>query len=224
MRVMRLLTISPKAIVRRIWKWFVSRTRIEPILETTIVKGALSPMYCLGGLTFMFFFLLAITGMMLGMYYQPSPDTAYNSIQEIATNVRYGWLIRGVHFYSANGMIITSILHMLRVYFTGAYKKPRELNWIVGVALGAFTIMAGFTGYVLRWDQEAVAASGVGLGLAGAVPWFGNFLTNFIWGRNYADTLGRFFALHVWLIPGLLMVLMLSHFWMVRRHHIARPL
>jgi quinol-cytochrome oxidoreductase complex cytochrome b subunit len=216
--------ISPTAIVRRVWNWFVSRTRIEPILKTTIVKGALSPMYCLGGLTFMFFFLLAITGMMLGMYYKPMPDSAYGSIQEIATNVRYGWLIRGVHFYSANGMIITSILHMLRVYFTGAYKKPRELNWIVGVSLGAFTIMAGFTGYVLRWDQEAVGASGVGLGLAGAVPQFGSMITYLIWGRSYDDTLGRFFALHVWVIPGLLMILMLLHFWMVRRHHIAHPL
>ena len=118
-------------------------------------------MYCLGGLTFMFFFLLAITGMMLGMYYKPTPDAAYSSIQTINDSVRYGWLIRGVHFYAANGMIITAVLHMLRVYFTGAYKKPRELNWIVGVGLGALTIMAGFTGYVLRWDQEAVAAAGV---------------------------------------------------------------
>ncbi|MGA2461603.1 MAG: cytochrome b N-terminal domain-containing protein [Candidatus Bathyarchaeia archaeon] len=216
--------ISPTAILRKLWNWFVSRTKIEPILRATVAKGALSPMYCLGGLTFLFFFLLAITGMMLGMYYKPSPDAAYSSLQDISTNVRYGWLIRGVHFYAANGMIITSILHMLRVYFTGAYKKPRELNWMVGVGLGAFTIMAGFTGYVLRWDQEAVGAAGIGLGLAGAVPLFGTMMTSLVWGTNYDDTVGRFFAFHVWLIPGLLMVLMLLHFWMVKRHHIAQPL
>jgi quinol-cytochrome oxidoreductase complex cytochrome b subunit len=221
---MRVLMISPTAILRKLWNWFVSRTKIEPILRATVAKGALSPMYCLGGLTFLFFFLLAITGMMLGMYYKPSPDAAYSSLQDISTNVRYGWLIRGVHFYAANGMIITSILHMLRVYFTGAYKKPRELNWMVGVGLGAFTIMAGFTGYVLRWDQEAVGAAGIGLGLAGAVPLFGTMMTSLVWGTNYDDTVGRFFAFHVWLIPGLLMVLMLLHFWMVKRHHIAQPL
>ena len=221
---MRVMIISPTAILRKLWNWFVSRTKIEPILRATVAKGALSPMYCLGGLTFLFFFLLAITGMMLGMYYKPSPDAAYSSLQDISTNVRYGWLIRGVHFYAANGMIITSILHMLRVYFTGAYKKPRELNWMVGVGLGAFTIMAGFTGYVLRWDQEAVGAAGIGLGLAGAVPLFGTMMTSLVWGTNYDDTVGRFFALHVWLIPGLLMVLMLLHFWMVKRHHIAQPL
>ena len=172
----------------------------------------------------MFFFLLTITGIMLGMYYKPSPDAAYSSLQDISANVRYGWLIRGVHFDAANGMIITSILHMLRVYFTGAYKKPRELNWMVGVGLGAFTIMAGFTGYVLRWDQEAVGAAGIGLGLAGAVPLFGTMMTSLVWGTNYDETVGRFFALHVWLIPGLLMVLMFLHFWMVKRHHIAQPL
>jgi quinol-cytochrome oxidoreductase complex cytochrome b subunit len=216
--------ISPSALLRRVWVWFVERTRIEPILRATITNRALSPMYCLGGLTFLFFFLLAITGIMLGMYYQPSPDMAYSSLQGIATNVRYGWLIRGIHFYAANGMIIASVLHMLRVYFTGAYKKPRELNWIVGVGLGAFTIMAGFTGYVLRWDQEAVGAAGIGLGLTGSVPQLGSIITSIVWGRNYGDTLGRFFALHVWLIPGLLIILMAFHFWMISRHGIARPL
>jgi quinol-cytochrome oxidoreductase complex cytochrome b subunit len=212
------------SILRGVWKWFIERTRIEPILTATITKRALSPMYCLGGLTFLFFFLLAVTGIMLGVYYQPSQDTAFASVQEIATNVQYGWLIRSVHFYSANGMIITSILHMLRVYFTGAYKKPRELNWVVGVGLGALTITAGFTGYVLRWDQEAVGASGVGLGLVQAIPQFGNTITSLVWGASHADTLGRFFALHVWLLPAFLAILMLFHFYMIRSHGIAQPL
>jgi len=216
--------LSPSAILQKCWRWFVDRTKIEPILRATITKGALSPMYCLGGLTFLFFVLLVITGMMLGIYYTATPETAYNSLQEIATNVPYGWLIRGVHFYSANGMIIASILHMLRVYFTGAYKKPRELNWIVGVGLGAFTIMAGFTGYVLRWDQEAVGAAGIGLGITGSIPQLGPIMTSIVWGKPYEDTLGRFFAFHVWLIPGMLLILMFFHFWMIKRHGIARPL
>lgn len=213
-----------RSFSKRIWDWFVERTRIEPILDTKITERALSPMYCLGGLTFLFFVLLAITGVMLATYYKPTPDSAYDSVQTITMNVKYGWLIRGIHFYSANGMIITSILHMLRVYFTGAYKKPRELNWIVGVGLGAFTLMAGFTGYVLRWDQEAVGAAGVGLGLANSIPQVGTLLTYLFWGNNYTDTLGRFFASHILLIPGLLVLMMAFHFWMIRRHRIARPL
>jgi len=193
-------------------------------LDTKITVHALNPMYCLGGLTFLFFVLLVTTGIMLAIYYKPTPDTAYDSVQFITLNVRYGWLIRGIHFYSANGMIITSILHMLRVYFTGAYKKPRELNWLVGVGLGALTLMAGFTGYVLRWDQEAVGAAGVGLGLADSIPQVGGTITYLIWGSNYTDTLSRFFACHLLLIPGMLLILMAFHFWMIRRHEIAKPL
>jgi quinol-cytochrome oxidoreductase complex cytochrome b subunit len=216
--------MTKRSIAERLWNWFVERTRIEPILTTTITDRALTPMYCLGGLTFLFFVLLVVTGIMLSMYYRPAPETAFDSVQEIALSVRYGWLIRGVHFYAANGMIVTSILHMFRVYFTGAYKKPRELNWIVGVGLGAFTLMAGFTGYVLRWDQEAVGAAGIGLGLASAVPQLGSVMVYLFWGRNYTDTLGRFFASHILLIPGFLILLMALHFWMIRRHGIAKPL
>ncbi len=220
----RVSKVPQRGLLEHVWSWFVERTRIEPILSKSITRRALTPMYCLGGLTFLFFFLLAITGIMLATYYQPSPDAAFDSIQTISVNVKYGWLIRGVHFYSANAMIVTAVLHMLRVYFTGAYKKPRELNWIIGVGLGAFTIMAGFTGYVLRWDQEAVGAAGVGLGLVSAVPQLGSTITRLFWGTNYQDTLGRFFASHILLIPGLLILLMAFHFWMIRRHGIAKPL
>lgn len=216
--------MAQRSLSERVWNWFVERTRIEPIINATITERALHPMYCLGGLTFLFFVLLAVTGIMLAMYYTPSPEGAYDSLQAISDNVRYGWLIRGVHFYAASGMIITSVLHMLRVYFTGAYKKPRELNWIVGVGLGAFTVMAGFTGYVLRWDQVAVGAAGIGLGLAGSIPQLGAIITSIFWGRNYSDTLNRFYASHVLLIPGLLILLMAFHFFMIRRHGIARPL
>ncbi len=213
-----------RSLWQRFSQWVIERTRIEPFLTTSITEKALNPVYCLGGLTFLFFVLLAVTGVMLAMYYVPTPDAAYDTVQEITTSVRYGWLIRGVHFYAANGMIITSVLHMLRVYFTGAYKKPRELNWIAGVGLGAFTLMAGFTGYVLRWDQEAVGAAGIGLGIADSIPTFGTVIKQIFWGRNNADTLGRFFATHILLIPGLLILLMAVHFYMIRRHGIAKPL
>jgi quinol-cytochrome oxidoreductase complex cytochrome b subunit len=216
--------MSHRSLSQKFWNWIIERTRIEPFLTTSITEKALNPVYCLGGLTFLFFVLLAVTGVMLAMYYVPTPDAAFDTVQEITTSVRYGWLIRGVHFYAANGMIITSVLHMLRVYFTGAYKRPRELNWIAGVGLGALTIMAGFTGYVLRWDQEAVGAAGIGFGLADSIPTFGKTITQIFWGTNNADTLGRFFATHILLIPGLLILLMAVHFFMIRRHGIAKPL
>lgn len=216
--------MKQRSLTERIWLWLIERTRIEPFLTTSITEKALNPVYCLGGLTFLFFVLLAVTGVMLAMIYVPTPDAAYDTLQRITVSVRYGWLIRGVHFYAANGMIITSILHMLRVYFTGAYKKPRELNWIAGIGLGAFTIMAGFTGYVLRWDQEAVGAAGIGLGLAASVPAFGKTITQVFWGRNNTETLARFFASHTLLVPGLLILLMAVHFFMIRRHGIAKPL
>jgi quinol-cytochrome oxidoreductase complex cytochrome b subunit len=216
--------VTHRLTSERIWKWLVERTKIEPIITPTITKRAITPMYCLGGLTFLFFVLLTVTGVMLAMYYRPSPEAAYDSVVEISTEVQYGWLIRGVHFYAANGMLITAILHMLRVYFTGAYKKPRELNWIVGVGLGAFTVMAGYTGYVLRWDQEALGAAGVGLGIASSIPQIGSLITYMFWGRNNTDTLVHFFASHVLLVPGLLIILMAFHFWMIRRHEIAEPL
>ncbi|HUK50268.1 MAG TPA: cytochrome b N-terminal domain-containing protein [Terriglobales bacterium] len=211
------------SITKRIWNWFVERANIQPILTPRITERALTPMYCLGGLTFLFFVLLVITGMMLAMYYKPTTAGAYDSVQEISTVVRYGWLIRGVHFYAANGMLIAAILHMLRVYFTGAYKKPRELNWVVGVGLGALTLMAGFTGYVLRWDQEAVGAQGIGLGLASAIPGLGNTITSVFWG-DYDQTIGHFFIGHVLLIPAVLILLMAFHFYMIRSHGIAKPL
>jgi quinol-cytochrome oxidoreductase complex cytochrome b subunit len=216
--------MSKRSLLQRAWQWFVERTRIEPILTTDITERALNPMYCLGGLTFLFFTLLAVTGILLAMYYTPTPDAAYESVQEITVNVQYGWLIRGIHFYSASGMIITSVLHMMRVYFTGAYKKPRELNWVVGVGLGVFTIMAGFTGYILRWDQEAVGAAGIGLGLASSIPQIGGFLTQVVWGQSHADLLRHFFTIHILLIPGLIIILLACHFFMIRRHGIAEPL
>jgi ubiquinol-cytochrome c reductase cytochrome b subunit len=184
------------------------------------ILNVLNPMNSLGGLAFLFFTINAATGIMLAVSYTPTSDAAYNSVQIISTTLRYGWLIRGIHFYTANGMIIAAILHLVNGYFKGTYKKPQQLNWIVGVAAGALTVMAGFTGYVLRWDQEAVGAAGIGQGLAGSVPEFGAVLTSVFWGRNYTETLGRFYAAHVLIVPGLLVALLAVHFFVIRKHGI----
>lgn len=187
-------------------------------------RHALSPIYCLGGTTFLLFVVLAITGILLAVYYKPTPDAAFESVEAITKTVPYGWLVRSVHFYSSNGMLILAVLHMLRVYYTGSYKAPRELNWIAGVLLGLLTLFAGYTGYVLRWDQEAVGASTVGQGIATSIPYMGSLIGSTLWGRGYADTLARYSASHLLLIPGIMIILMAIHFWMVKRHGISGPL
>jgi len=210
--------------MKRFWDWLVDRTKIEPFITSRVPRHALSPIYCLGGTTFLLFVVLSVTGILLAMYYIPTPDGAYESVKTITKTVPYGWLIRSVHFYSANGMLILAVLHMLRVYYTGSYKPPRELNWIAGIILGLLTLGAGYTGYTLRWDQEAVGASGIGKGIAAAIPYLGSLLGSVLWGRSQAETLSRYTAAHMLLVPGLMIILMAVHFWMVKRHGISGPL
>ncbi len=221
---MRSPELAERSLGERVWDWIVTRTRIEPFITSRVPPHARNPIYCLGGTTFLCFVVLAVTGMLLAMYYTPTPDRAYESIQSITKTVPYGWLVRSVHFYAANAMLILAILHMLRVYLTASYKAPRELNWVVGVLLGVSTLFAGYTGYVLRWDQVAVGASGIGQGIATAVPYLGSLIGSTFWGRGHADTLLRYFAVHMLIIPGAMIVLMAIHFWMVKRHGIAGPL
>lgn len=208
----------------RLWDWLVTRTRIEPFVTSRVPRHALSPIYCLGGMTFLLFVVLAVTGVLLAVYYTPTPEGAFESVAAITKTVPYGWLMRSVHFYSANGMLILAVLHMLRVYYTGSYKAPRELNWVAGVLLGLLALFAGYTGYVLRWDEEALGASGIGQGIATSIPYLGSLVGSIFWGRGYADTLLRYFASHLLLIPGVMIILMAIHFWMVKRHGISGPL
>ena len=184
------------------------------------VVNTLNPLNALGALTFLFFIVTCATGIVLAMSYTPTSEAAYTSIQSISTTLRYGWLLRGIHFYAANGMIITAILHMVNGYWKASYKKPQELNWIVGVAAGALTVLSGFTGYVLRWDQEAVGAAGIGRGLASSIPQFGAVLTSMMWGRNYTETLSRFYTAHALLVPGILVALLAIHYFIIRRNGI----
>jgi quinol-cytochrome oxidoreductase complex cytochrome b subunit len=207
-----------------LWDWLLSRTKIEPLVTSRVPRHALNPAYCLGGTTFLFFVLLAVTGILLAVYYNPTPENAFDSIEVITRRAPFGWLVRSVHFYSANAMLILAVLHMIRVYIMGSYRAPRELNWVAGVLLGSLTVFAGYTGYVLRWDQQAVGASGIGQGVAMSIPYFGSVVASLFWGRGYADTLSRYFVAHLLLIPGLMILLMALHFWMVRRHGISGPL
>ncbi|MEW5867735.1 MAG: cytochrome b N-terminal domain-containing protein [Chloroflexota bacterium] len=219
-----------KPLTTRSAEWVDERYHVsEPlskVLNKPVPKFALRWWYCLGGITAFLFVTQAATGIMLAFYYQPTPDAAYASIQFIETQVRFGAAVRAIHHWAANGMIVMCIAHMLRVFIMGAYKPPRELNWVSGVLLLILTLAFGFTGYLLPWDQRAFWATTVGSEIAGSIPVIGNPALIFLrvgWDVG-AQTLSRFYALHVIAIPIITLVFMGTHFLMIRQQGIAEPL
>lgn len=183
--------------------------------------------YCLGGLSFFLFLGLTVTGVLLMFYYVPSVERAYADMQALQTDVRFGMLLRNTHRWMAHGMVITVLLHMMRVFYTGAYKPPREFNWVVGVLLLVLTLLLSFTGYLLPWDELAFWAITVGTNMIGSDPVLGEtnrfvLIGGFEVGQN---ALIRFYTLHVVGLPLLAAVFMAVHFWRIRRDGgLARPL
>ena len=183
-------------------------------------------MYCLGGLAFFVILIQIVTGVFLMTYYVPSPDHAYNSVVYIQNEVFFGSVLQSLHRVGASATVVLVVLHMLRVFVTGSYKNPRELNWIAGLFLLLIVLAFGFTGYLLPWDQKAYWATTVGVNMVATVPLFGDFLAEVLMGGPEvgALTLTRFFAVHVMFLPILLIVFLAAHFFMVRRQGISRPL
>ena len=183
--------------------------------------------YCLGGLSFFMFLGLTVTGILLMFYYVPSVDRAYLDIQTIQTQVQFGQLMRNLHRWMAHAMVILVFLHMMRVFYTGAYKPPREFNWVVGVILLVLTFLLSFTGYLLPWDQLAFWAITVGTNIAGSAPVLGPKSRFWLLGGLQVgpDALIRFYTLHVIGLPLLAAIFMAVHFWRIRRDGgLARPL
>ncbi|MEM7828486.1 MAG: cytochrome b N-terminal domain-containing protein [Candidatus Aenigmatarchaeota archaeon] len=194
-----------------------------PTYRTWIENNFLA---CLGGLSFVLFMIQMVTGVLLLMYYRPTVNGAFESVVEITNVVPFGWLIRGVHHWAANLMILTVIMHMFKVFFTGAYKPPRDLHWVSGVILFILTLLLGFSGYLLPWTQLSYWATTVGTESLGAVPFIGEQLKFFVRGGPQVGQLAltRFFALHVVILPGLTIFFLFSHFLMIRRVGISEPL
>jgi hypothetical protein len=225
-------------ITRKRWKplwmstveWIDQRFQlVEPmkkVLGKPIPLYATRWMYCLGGITFALFMVQGITGILLAFYYKPTPAEAYASIQLIENEVRFGAAIRAIHHWSANGMVVMVVAHMIRVFIHGAFKAPRELNWVSGVFLLLLTLGFGLTGYLLPWDQRAYWATTVASEIMGGVPQLGNLILVFVRGGwdVTAITLSRFYAVHVLVLPVIIVLILGAHFLMVRRQGISRPL
>lgn len=180
-------------------------------------------LYTLGSATLFVAVLQMITGILLTIYYVPTPDQAYESVQYITNQLPMGWFIRGLHHWGASAMVVLSVLHMLRVIFYGAYKFPREVTWFTGVVLLLVVIGFGFTGYLLPWDQKAFWATTVGTRIAGVAPVIGNIALKIMRGGEElsAITLVRFFGVHVWVLPLTLIVLIGVHLFLVIRNGIS---
>src|SRR6266700_1138506 len=189
------------------------------------VPGDVNWMQTLGSATLTAFIVQTVTGVILAMYYKPEPKTAYASIQHITHDVTLGWLVRGMHKWGASVFIILLFFHMGRVFIFGAYKYPRELNWIVGVTLLVLGMLEGFTGYLLPWDQTSYWATVVGINLNGTAPILGPFLAQFLRGGAEIgpDTLSRFYSMHMLLIPGAIFALIGLHLYLVVRLGVSSP-
>src|SRR5262245_25451296 len=204
------------------------REAIRPIAEHPIPKGAAGPKgwwYVFGSASLTLLLLQVLTGIALAMVYVPSADKAFDSLIYLNYTQRLGWFMRALHYYSGSAMTVMVVIHMTQVFLFGAYKYPRELTWVLGVILFLLTLGMMFSGQVLRWDTDAYWGVGVGAAMAGRVPFIGPQVVHLLLGGEVigGDTLSRFFTLHVFVIPALLLVTLALHLWLVLRKGISEP-
>jgi quinol-cytochrome oxidoreductase complex cytochrome b subunit len=207
---------------KKLFEWLDERLGLRDIYKNVFDRPEPKGNWwnTLGSATLFLFLLQGITGIFLAVYYTPSPDHAYDSIQYIMNDVAFGWLVRGIHHWGATLMVILVFLHMLRVFVTASYKYPRELTWLIGVGLLLLTLGMGFTGYLLPWNQQAYWATTVGTSIAGSVPFLGPLIERALRGGTdlSALTLSRFFAAHIWMLPALLAGLIGVHLYLIIKH------
>ena len=208
--------------MRDIRTWLESRLPIADVAEfashKTVPVHRLTVFYYFGGMTLFFFLVQVVTGILLMLYYRPSANEAFESVEFIMTQVPFGWLIRSIHSWSANLMVFFAFVHLATVYFTRAYRKPREITWITGCLLLFIALAFGFSGYLLPWNQLAFFATRVGTDIAGAVPFIGEWMLRFLRGGDQVTggTLSRFYGWHVAILPAITSVLLVGHVILVQ--------
>ena len=210
-------------MLSRVQNWFTERTPIDTAalreLTNEPVPNHLKRWwFALGGTPAYLFVVQIVTGIVLAVYYQPTAEGAYESVSYITNEVAFGWYVRSIHKWAATLMIAAVVLHQMRVYFTGAYRKPRELNWMVGMTMLICTLTLGFTGYSLVFEQLSYWGATVGANIAGAVPVVGPMVRELmLGGETYnANTLPRFFVLHAAVLPVTLILLIVVHIGLIR--------
>ncbi len=208
--------------------WLDERTALSGtarwVMFRKVPKGT-NWFYTLGTSTMFAFLSQVITGVFLAMYYDPSPNNAYESMRHINNDVFLGQFVHGMHRWGATIMVIFIFLHMGRTFFFGAYKYPRELNWVIGVVLVLLTMIMALTGYLLPWDQRSYWATAVGVNVFANAPIAGPYLGDFLRaGPEFgATTLSRFYAIHMMVIPGLIGGLIAAHLYLVIKHGTTAP-
>jgi quinol-cytochrome oxidoreductase complex cytochrome b subunit len=208
-------------MANKVLSWLDDRLGLTGIYSTVLDRKVpkVNWWFTLGSASLFLFVIQGITGIFLTVYYVPSPDHAYNSVQYIMNGVAFGWLIRGIHHWGASLMVIFVFAHMLRTFYYAAYKYPRELTWLTGVVLLLATVGMGFTGYLLPWNQRAYWATTVGTEIAGTVPFVGAFILSVLRGGSDLSgvTLARFFAVHIWFLPAIIALMIGIHMYLLIR-------
>jgi ubiquinol-cytochrome c reductase cytochrome b subunit len=208
-------------LISRIGKWFDQRLQlaapIKEAVEHPVPRSTASWWYIFGSAALTVFVLQLVTGVLLALTYVPSAAEAWNSLQSLNHEVTLGWFIRALHGWGSNFMVAIVLIHMVQVFIFGAYKYPRELTWVVGVFLLIMTLAMAFTGQVLRFDQDAYWGLGIGASIASRTPVFGPAMVRLMLGGPIigGPTLSRFFAVHVFVVPGALIALVGLHLLMV---------
>ena len=218
-----------KALLDNAVSWLSDRVPLKAAQEfashKTVPVHRVSAIYYLGGMTMFCFLIQVMTGILLMLYYRPSADQAFESVEFIMTTVPFGWLIRSIHSWSANLMVFFAFIHLVTVYFTKAYRKPREMTWVSGCILLFIAMAFGFSGYLLPWNQLAFFATKVGTDIAGSVPFVGEWALRFLRGgdRVTGGTLSRFYGWHVAILPAVVTVALGLHLLLVQIQGMSVP-
>jgi ubiquinol-cytochrome c reductase cytochrome b subunit len=214
--------------IQRTLAWFESRTgliaKIKPLLAHRVPKGS-KWAYVFGSATLFSFVLQIVTGVVLATMYVPSTNSAFQSLSHIQNDALFGHIVRGMHYFGASAMFLFIGIHMLRVFLYASYKYPREVNWISGVLLLMLTLGMGFTGQLLRWDQDAVWSVNIAAKQAARFPFIGSLMSRLVYGGDHLSgiTLTRFFDLHVFVIPATMMAIIGFHLYLVLYNGISEP-
>jgi len=195
-------------------KWLVDRLERTPIVtfRFQVPRLAVSPFGYLGTLTGIVFLILGVTGGLLMFYYRPDVNLAYNSVKEIQERVQFGFFLRNLHYHASNAMVFLAIAHLFYQYFSGRYKVKNEVIWVTGVILGTVTVLEAFTGYDLILNQRAMLAVNIAVGLSNSAPVLGPMVSSLLLGGGLYDLIIRFYALHVFILPMVMLLLALVHF------------